>query len=141
MIQKEEIRRIQKLFEEIDVNGDGLLSFDEIDIIMKKNGTPKKTKLIFKILDKNNSHMVSYEEFIKAMVNKNKISRKKNLKGLFDALDTDKNGTISINELRDISNICGDSTKDMNFRKFFMEYSKGRNAVGLTSSPFRGFRL
>ena len=121
------------MFEEIDNNGDGLLSFDEIESVMKNMGKEKETKAIFQVLAYQKSNVISYEEFIKALLNRKQLEVEKNIKRCFDAIDTDKNGRLSINELRKISAVHAHSGGEEEFKNIFYSYSNGKHYVSLIS--------
>jgi Ca2+-binding EF-hand superfamily protein len=133
LIEKEDLKKIRKMFEDIDDNGDGLLSYDEIKFIMKSMEREEETKEVFELLDYQKQKNISYDEFIKALMNRKQLKVNKNIKKCFDAIDTDKNGRLSINELRKISAVHSQSGGDKVFKENFYKYSNGKHYVGLIS--------
>jgi calcium-binding protein CML len=129
LVDKQELKRIRKMFEEIDENGDGILSYREVKDALQKNGSDISSKHIFTILDSYRTNSVSYEEFIKAVIDRKKLEQKENIKKCFDAIDTDKNGRLSVNEIRDMAKITVDHMKDKEFRESFYKYSGGKHYV------------
>jgi Ca2+-binding EF-hand superfamily protein len=119
------------VFEEIDKNGDGLLEVKEIEEIMKKLNKEDKTKKVFAIMDYEKDGSVSYEEFIKTMIDRKTLRIKENIKKCFDAIDVDGSGKLSLEEVRRVSHVKVDSKENQNFTKMFNKYSNGKNLVKL----------
>ena len=139
LIEKKDLIRIRQTFEEFDENGDGLLSYEEIEIVMTRMGRQAETKKIFKILDYQHTKDISYEEFIKSLMDRKQLEVQKNIRRCFDAIDDDGNGHISIDELKKISYINNDPTKEKQFKKTFYQYSNGKHYVRLISSIMKIF--
>ena len=133
LIEKEDLHKIRKMFEDIDENGDGLLSYDEIQSVMKSMGKEQDTKELFEVLDYQKTKNISYEEFIKALMDRKQLKVNKNIKKCFDAIDLDKNGRLSINELRKISAVHEQSGGEKDFKENFYKYSNGKHYVSLIS--------
>lgn len=133
LIEKDDLRKIRKLFEEIDTNGDGLLSYEEVHSVMESMGRAEESQKIFGILDYEKTKVISYEEFIKALLNRKQLEAEKNIKKCFDALDEDKNGRLSINELRKISSLHMKGEAEGSFKEIFYSYSNGKHYVRVTS--------
>ena len=131
MVQKDELKKIKKLFENIDENGDGILSYKEVKTALKKSNRNIDSKHLFTILDSYKTNSVSYEEFIKAMIDREKLSTKENIKKCFEAIDTEKNGRLSVNEVREMAKISSDHIRDKEFRKNFYKYSDGKHYVSV----------
>ena len=134
LIEKKDLERIQKTFEEFDENGDGLLSYQEIEAVMIRMGKKEDTKKVFQTLDYHHSNDISYEEFIKSVMNRKRLEVEENIRKCFDAIDTDKNHHISILELKKVSYINNDPTKEKQFKETFYQYSGGKHYVRLISS-------
>ena len=92
-VEAKSMPRVAKHFDAIDADKDGTVSLDEIRASMKKAGKAKHDRALerFKSADKDNSGTLTKDE-AKAMprVAKN-----------FDAIDTDKDGTVSEKEIHD----------------------------------------
>jgi Ca2+-binding EF-hand superfamily protein len=131
LVDKQELKRIRKMFEVIDEDGDGILSYREVKDDSEKKDLDITSKQIFKILDSYKTNTVSYEEFIKAVIDRKKLKQKKNIKKCFDAIDTDRNGRLSVKEIRDMAKITTDHTKNKEFRESFFKYSEGKHYVRL----------
>jgi Ca2+-binding EF-hand superfamily protein len=133
LIEKEDLKKIRRMFEDIDENGDGLLSYEEIQSIMKSMGKEETTKEVFDILDYQKTKNISYQEFIKTLMDREQLKVEKNIKRCFDAIDTDKNGRLSINELRKISAVHSQTGGEKQFKEHFYKYSNGKHYVSLIS--------
>ena len=133
LIEKEDLIQIKLMFEAIDVNGDGLLSFEEIEGVMESQGKKEDAKLIFEILDYENTQSISYEEFIKSLIDRKRLENVNNIRRCFDAIDVEKNERLDINEIRQISCITTDSKDNAQFKLDFYRYSSGKHYVSLTS--------
>ena len=105
---KDELNELKKIFFTFDKNGDGKLSKEEF--VKGLTNIESNTKINFKIdtsfenliknIDSDNNGFITFEEFLIASINKEKILTEKNLKMAFDVFDSDKNGCISHDELK-----------------------------------------
>ena len=117
LMSSDELGNLRDVFREIDQNGDGMLSEEEIRNAMTNNtGFSEENikELIAKVdLDKNG--LVNYSEFLAATVNwENEMSRER-LEEAFKAFDADHSGGITVDELE---KAFGGSHKS---RKMFMD--------------------
>jgi calcium-dependent protein kinase len=53
-------------------------------------------------LDKNGNGLIEWEEFVRAGIDKKILKNKKVLKFMFDFLDKNRNGEISLEELKEV---------------------------------------
>ena len=67
----------------------------------------KKAQLdkIIRSMDFDNNGYIEYEEFIRATIPKEKLFTDINLKTAFDMFDLDKNGSISLSEIKEVLGI------------------------------------
>ena len=133
LIEKEDLNQIKVLFESFDKNGDGLLSFEEIESVMESQGRKEDSKEIFKILDYENTKSISYKEFIKSLIDRKRLQNEDNIKRCFEAIDVEKDGKILIDEIRKISFITTDSKDNAQFKLDFYRYSQGKHYVNFIS--------
>jgi calcium-dependent protein kinase len=99
------VRDLRIIFKDIDENGDGTLSFDEIKKGFKrfyKDETIAEKELdeIFKKIDFDDNKCIEYEEFIRATVNMEVLLTEDNLKIAFNSFDKDASGVLSQDEIK-----------------------------------------
>ena len=105
LMLKEERADLEKQFKEWDLNGDGVLSRDEIIQGYKKTyGSVDENEIdnMIKSIDLDGNGVIDYNEFLTCSINKEKSLRKENLEMCFKAFDLDNSGTISLNEIMEI---------------------------------------
>ena len=94
-----------KLFKDIDLNHDGKLETKELEYAYTKycginqSDAKNKSRFIFANIDTDNNGYIESEEFIRACINPKLFNSQKYLKFAFDYFDTDRSGTISIEEI------------------------------------------
>lgn len=64
--------------------------------------TDKEAKKMFKEIDTDKSGAIDYHEWISATINKKKLLSDKNLRTAFDAFDENGDGTITVDEIKNI---------------------------------------
>ena len=105
----EEIENACKLFDKLDVDGNGKITKDELFMglssLIKNENLRNDTNQIFLNLDTDNNKYISYEEFVRAAIDKRIFLTDKLLKYAFKYFDKDNSGGITINELESILKI------------------------------------
>ena len=112
---KEELKKLRKIFYKIDLNLDGKISKEELFFAYKEAGiniTREELENIIKSIDFDGNGSIEYEEFIRVTLSKEQLFTDINLKTAFDMFDLDKNGTISLNEILEV--IVADKEIDKN---------------------------
>jgi calcium-dependent protein kinase len=96
-----DIKHLKEIFMAIDVNGDGSLTFEEIEVGFKqlKLGNAADLLQAMKAADTDGSGTVDYTEFIAATLDAQFTNNERNLKAAFDMFDTDGSGKIDNNEV------------------------------------------
>ena len=104
-----EITLLYRVFNKFNINNDGKLTKDELKKGLskylfrgKKSSAEKDAKAIFSKLDLNHNGYIECEEFVRAGIDKKLLKNRKVLRFTFDFLDKDKNGTISVEELKEV---------------------------------------
>ena len=102
--QNHQLRRIFKSF---DKNGDGILTYKEFKegykrVFGNEFTTEEELSLIVSKMDQNNDNKIEYEEFLRISLNQQKVVSEENLKIAFENFDSDKNGSLSRDEIKHI---------------------------------------
>ena len=105
--QNDQIDKLKDIFELLDINKDGQLTYSEIKqafmkIFPSDYVTEEKMDLILEKMDENNDGVISYEEFLRVTVNEKILLEKNNLRLAFDKFDLNKDGKLSKEELLNI---------------------------------------
>ncbi len=114
----DEVNDACKLFDKLDVNGNGKITKDELfiglSLFIEDDNLKKDADEIFLNLDTDNNNYISYEEFIRAAIDKEIFLKEDILKFAFQYFDKDNNGNISIEELEMVfkDNIKGKDCKE-----------------------------
>ena len=103
-LPENDIRDLTRFFIAFDKNNDGRISFEEfyngISEISSTNIGKDEAKKIFDTIDTNEDGKIEYTEFISSCINENIYLKKENLLQVFDALDKDKLGKISMDDIK-----------------------------------------
>lgn len=106
LISKEEMTELRKVFMELDSNSDGKLSFQEISEGYRKFynslNPEKEAEHIFNTVDADKNGFISYEEFIRATVDRNKLLTDQKLETAFKLFDKNGDGFISAGEIKEV---------------------------------------
>ena len=108
-LKEKEIRELEEMFSEMDINKDGTLNSDEIKKCLiklnsEKNMNNDEIMQIFKGIDTNNSKRIEYTEFISAAIEKNEFLKEERLLDIFKALDKSGTGKISKSDIKKVLN-------------------------------------
>ena len=95
-----------KLFNQIDVNGDGKINKQELlkglQSKMRSPTLEKDVEQIYKNIDMDNNGYIEYEEFVRAAVSKEKFLNENVLRYAFRYFDKDGSGEITFDEIEDV---------------------------------------
>jgi calcium-dependent protein kinase len=95
-----------KLFNQIDINGDGKVTEKELykglATKIKSEALAKDVSKIYKNLDLDNNGFIEYEEFVRAAVSKEKFTSDNILRFAFRYFDKDGSGEITFDEIEDV---------------------------------------
>ena len=111
MYSSKEIEELKKVFQALDVNGDGMLTYTEIkegfEKYFGKRISEVKLNKIIEEMDSNSDGIISYEEFLRVALNQKMILDEKNLRLAFDKFDLNKDGKLSKEEIQMILGTSG----------------------------------
>jgi calcium-dependent protein kinase len=106
LMNKQEIIKLTQKFKELDKNGDGKLSKEElVEAYANQFGDKEGLLEVEKIMndvDTNSSGFIDYTEFLMASSKREFLINKQNLDIAFSAFDADGNGKISAKELKQL---------------------------------------
>lgn len=99
-IKDEEVTYVREMFEELDKNKDGLITFDEMEDGLKSLNIPKEDlQQIFESIDTDKSDKIDYTEFIAATLDQHSYLKEERLYEAFKMFDKDGSGKISRDEI------------------------------------------
>ncbi|OMJ68256.1 hypothetical protein SteCoe_34338 [Stentor coeruleus] len=124
---KDGSRKYMETFKQLDRNGDGKLSKDELVSAYSKHLCTSlavnEAEKVMKIVDVNNSGFIDYTEFVIAAEEMQEILNCKNLEEAFKAFDRDNSGKISVEEVKEILG-CRIRSKDRLWKRILNEVDR-----------------
>jgi calcium-dependent protein kinase len=106
LVSKDEVQELTKIFKDLDENNDGVLNRQEIESgLIKYYGEEKAKEEIdnlFKKIDADGNGTISYEEFIRASIDKRSILTDKNLMNAYKLFDKNGDGSIEAKEIKEV---------------------------------------
>lgn len=105
LVDRNEYEDLIELFEEMDVNKDGVLTKQELTAGLQKSGklfSYQEVDEIFYEIDKDGNGLVSFGEYLAASIDKRKVLNEKRIISVFKLFDKDKSGKISIEEFQEV---------------------------------------
>ena len=104
--QMKDVVNACKLFNQIDVNGDGKINKDELlkglQNKIKSDTLKKDVDIIFQNIDMDNNGYIEYEEFVRAAVSKEHFIDTKVIQFAFRYFDKDGSGEITFDEIEEV---------------------------------------
>ena len=101
--QMKDVVNACKLFNQIDVNGDGKINKDELlkglQNRIKSDTLKKDVDIIFQNIDMDNNGYIEYEEFVRGAVSKERFINTKVIQFAFRYFDKDGSGEITFDEI------------------------------------------
>ena len=111
LMNDDELKLLKKLFFELDVKGVGVITKDELfrgmDECFGNKITREEVDQIFSNIDYDNNGTISFDEFVKAAIDKKKLLTEEKLKAAFSLFDRNGDGDIEAKELKEV---IGDDT-------------------------------
>jgi calcium-dependent protein kinase len=106
LMSNKDIKEARDIFRDLDLNGDGKLSREELLTGYKKfMPVASAMVLVDKIMievDTNNSGYIDYNEFLKAAIDVKSFASPEYLQSAFNLFDKDRSGKISLEELKTV---------------------------------------
>ena len=110
----EEIESFRGIFNQIDNNHDGRLNKSELNDFMLKCGMDNRfLNATIKVFDKNGDETLSFDEFLQYLdaCNQTEKDPRYLFRLIFQAVDDDHNGELSVDELLIFVSLCGQPMK------------------------------
>jgi len=129
-LNKSETDNLRKLFESVDSDKNGTLTFDEIKEIMRANLASDdydEFSALLARLDSDKNRRIDYSEFINLTIEHKKLLSKENLMITFKKLDVDNSGTLSIDELRQAFEAGGNKRSESFWKDFIASIDENKD--------------
>lgn len=119
MLDSNYFAKLRNVFTDIDKNGDGLLSLEELELASEKFEFQMDMHEMMKQCDTDKNGFINYTEFLTATVNQSQTFSIERLKEVFKIFDLNGDGKISLVELKNV--LGGDGKSDSMFRAMIQE--------------------
>lgn len=128
----QDLKFFKKCFQEIDKNGDGRITKDELfEEYSKRMSKEEAEKISYEIvnrLDQDEDGNIDYTEFLASCIERQKQISLDNLEIAFNMFDIDRSGTITINEIKMILN-DGENQDDAIYQEILNEADSNGDGV------------
>ena len=127
-----EIEELKQTFDLFDSDGNGALSRDEIANVLRSLGmnlNDQELESIFISIDKNSSNAIDFSSFSRWMADKVDITSKKKLLEIFNLIDVDGSGTISIAEIRQLLDALNIDILDHEIEAMIQNHDTDQNGL------------
>ena len=112
LMTSRELKEAKDIFLELDENGDGKLSREELmkgyRRFLSKESAQAIVDNIMHRVDTDNNGYIDYNEFLKAAIDVKKVATADYLRSAFELFDKDGNGKISLQELKSVLQAGGE---------------------------------
>jgi calcium-dependent protein kinase len=106
MVSKAEREELARVFKQLDLNGDGMLSKEEIQEGYSKHYgrliSDKEIDFMFNAVDTDHSGYIDYTEFVVAAMNEKLLLNNQRLSAAFKMFDKDGSGSITPSEIKTV---------------------------------------
>ncbi|KAI6688400.1 hypothetical protein NL676_025228 [Syzygium grande] len=102
-LSAEEIKGLRQMFNNMDTDGSGTITFEEFRTGLSRLGsklTEPEMRQLMDAADVDKSGTIDYAEFITATINRHRLEKEDNLLKAFQHFDKDSSGFITRDELR-----------------------------------------
>ena len=133
MMTDEELKSLKKLFFELDIKGKGVITKEDLfrgmDECYDHKITKEEVNEIFSRIDYDNNGTISFDEFLKAAIDKKKLLTDEKLKAAFSLFDMNGDGDIEAKELQEIIGENNDIEDNNVWAKMIAEVDLDGNGV------------
>lgn len=147
-MSEEEIAGLKEMFNMIDTDNSGSITFEELKEGLKRVGCDLMESEIHQLMeaaDVDNNGTIDYREFVAATLHLNKVEREDHLFAAFAYFDKDSSGYITLDELQQachefgiedfqleemIREVDQDNDGTIDFNEFVAMMRKGNNIFG-----------
>ena len=106
MITEEETEKLEKVFQQLDANKDGKLSYHELlqgySQYLSKDMAKEEVDRVFELVDMDHCNEIHFSEFVTATANRTNLLQDGKLEEAFSYYDKDNSGSISVEEIRNV---------------------------------------
>merc|ERR1711874_769510 len=119
----------KEAFDEFDKDGSGAISTDELLHVLRAMGqNPTEDELLNLVLEVDSDGTIEFEEFISMMKKKaSEVDEEADLREAFKIFDRDKDGFISMKELKKVCSMMGTMLTKEELDQFMAEADKDGN--------------
>ena len=132
MMNDDELKSLKKLFFELDEKGKGVITKEDLfrgmDECFDHKITKEEAEQIFSNIDYDNNGTISFDEFLKAAIDKKKLLTEEKLKAAFALFDMNGDGDIEAKELQGVMGENNDIQGDV-WAKMIAEVDLDGNGV------------
>jgi len=129
---RQEKANLLKIFKELDRDDDGQISREELKAAYEKSTTQSlintDSNMILEKLDFNRTDAIDFSEFLVANVNLLQSLNRQRLTDIFNLIDQDKNGSLSVTEIRNFLNLGGPEHENF-VKTIIAEVDKNKDGV------------
>lgn len=135
----DDIKELKQIFQSLDKNGDGSLSFEELKTGLGHKENAETLLEILKAADTDNSGSIDYTEFLAATMDAQIFLRDDYLRTAFDMFDKDGSGKIDKEEIRSL--LCGEDLSQIVSKDELEKYLAEVDENGDGEIDFTEFQL
>mmetsp|Transcript_106773 Transcript_106773/g.147813 ORF Transcript_106773/g.147813 Transcript_106773/m.147813 type:complete len:121 (+) Transcript_106773:415-777(+) len=106
-----DIAELKDIFNALDKNGDGSISFSELHTGLADRENKDELIELLQAADTDGNGTINYTEFLAATIDAQTFMRESYLKTAFELFDKDKSGKIDASEVREL--LQGDDIKEL----------------------------
>ena len=132
LMNDDELKSLKKLFFELDEKGKGVITKEDLfrgmDECFDHKITKEEAEQIFSNIDYDNNGTISFDEFLKAAIDKKKLLTEEKLKAAFALFDMNGDGDIEAKELQEVMGENNDIQGDI-WAKMIAEVDLDGNGV------------